>query len=75
MRVSVSRATQGAVADGGAEDWANLQLAIKQHSVHKVENADTEDREYVVSNLRTFNIEVVLVDESQTRAIGASRTV
>ena len=49
--------------DSPPECFDGLRLAIQSHSVHKVENADTEDREYVVSNLRVFQIEVVLVNE------------
>ena len=53
----------GAPVDSPPECFDGLRLAIQSHSVHKVENADTEDREYVVSNLRVFQIEVVLVNE------------
>ena len=51
--------------DGGPRIWSELQLAIAQHSVHKVETVEgTDDKEYVVSNLRKFTINVVLVDKS-----------
>ena len=51
--------TAGAIT--GAVGIGDLKLIIQAHSVHKVENEGTEDREYVVSNLRTFTVEVVLV--------------
>ena len=51
--------TAGAIT--GAVGIGDLKLVIQAHSVHKVENEGTEDREYVVSNLRTFTVEVVLV--------------
>ena len=51
--------TAGAIT--GAVGIGDLNLIIQAHSVHKVENEGTEDREYVVSNLRTFTVEVVLV--------------
>ena len=65
-------AASGVPMDSQPSAFENLKLVIQSHSVHKVENADTEDREYVVSNLRTFNIEVVLVDESNTLATGVN---
>jgi len=52
------------VADGGERPWSELQLAIKQHSVHKVEvDEATGDKLYVVSNLRKFTVEVQLLDK------------
>jgi len=39
-----------------------LQLMISNHSVHKILNQGTPDQEYVVSNLRKFTIDVMLVD-------------
>jgi len=65
-------AASGVPMDSQPSAFENLKLVIQSHSVHKVENADTEDREYVVSNLRTFNIEVVLVDEANTLATGVN---
>ena len=58
-----------APTDSHVKSFDNLRLVIQSHSVHKVENPDTEDREYVVSNLRTFNIEVVLVNEHNELAV------
>ena len=55
--------------DSHVKSFDNLRLIIQSHSVHKVEKADTEDREYVVSNLRVFNIEVVLVDQHNELAV------
>ena len=54
----------GAPVDSSPQCFDGLRLLIQSHSVHKVENPDTEDREYVVSNLRVFQIEVVLVNAS-----------
>ena len=60
------------VADGGERLWSELQLAIKQHSVHKVEvDEATGDKLYVVSNLRKFTVEVQLLDKvTQEPAMG-----
>jgi len=45
-----------------AVPWEDLQLIIRQHSVHKVEEDELNgEKIYVVSNLRKFKIEVALV--------------
>ena len=50
--------------EGGPRGWHFVHLAITQHSVHKVETIEgTNDKEYIVSNLRKFKLEVVLVDK------------
>ena len=50
--------------------WANVQLVIMRHSVHKVigDEGPTHDREYVVTNMRPFTVDVQLIDLSGERA-------
>mmetsp|Transcript_11543 Transcript_11543/g.26651 ORF Transcript_11543/g.26651 Transcript_11543/m.26651 type:complete len:403 (-) Transcript_11543:66-1274(-) len=52
----------GMPPDSGPCAWEDLRLVIMSHSVHKVLHEGTREQEYVVSNLRTFNIDVALVD-------------
>ena len=51
-----------------AEDneWKDLELYTEKHQVHRVENEGTADKGYVVSNLRKFEVSVILMD-SKTR--------
>ena len=62
----------GAPVDSSPQCFDGLRLVIQSHSVHKVENPETEDREYVVSNLRFFQVEVVLVNASNELAVDVS---
>ena len=60
-------------ADITTSDWADLQLIINQHSVHKVEEDEvTGDKTYVVSNLRKFKIEVALVHRETQPPVAAN---
>jgi len=53
-----------------------LQLVIANHSVHKILNQGIPDlQEYVVSNLRKFTVDVVLIDRVHGLAGGASEAV
>jgi hypothetical protein len=49
--------------------WSNIQLVIMRHSVHKVigDEGPTHDREYVVTNMRPFTVDVQLIDLSGER--------
>eukprot|EP00962_Isochrysis_galbana_P006897 scaffold1864_cov106-Isochrysis_galbana.AAC.6 len=53
---------KGALNDG-SYSWEGVQLVIVKHSVHKVVGTGA-DRDYVVSNLRPFTIDLQLVDIS-----------
>ena len=65
-----SQLAPGMVADGGSRDWKDLQLIISQHSVHKVEEDEvTNQRTYVVSNLRKFQIGVELLDRNTNELV------
>ena len=59
----------GAPVDSSPQCFQGLRLVIRSHSVHKVENPETENREYVVSNLHFFQVEVVLVNASNELAV------
>jgi hypothetical protein len=47
----------------GSYSWEGVQLVIVKHSVHKVVGTGA-DRDYIVSNLRPFTIDLQLVDIS-----------
>jgi hypothetical protein len=55
-----------------AKSFAGLRLVIEKHNVHKVEvpaeHHNGENREYTVSNLKTFKMEVALVNSSNELA-------
>ena len=54
--------------DSPAKSFAGLRLVIEKHHVHKVDHHNDENREYTVSNLRTFNVEVALLNASNELA-------
>ena len=54
----------GAHMDSLAQYFDGLRLLIQSQEEHKVENPDTEDRECVMSNMKSFKIEVTLVNSS-----------
>ena len=58
----MSSSSPEALRPGG---WGNIQLVIMRHSVHKViGDGPAHDREYVVTNMRPFTIDVQLIDIS-----------
>lgn len=54
--------------DSPAKSFTGLRLVIEKHPMHKVEWHNEENREYTVSNQRTFNVEVALLNESNELA-------
>ena len=50
--------------DSPAKSFAGLRLVIEKHHVHKVDHHNDENSEYTVSSLRTFNVEVALLNAS-----------
>ena len=54
--------------DSPAKSFAGLRLVIEKHHVHKVDHHNDENREYTVCNLRTFNVEVALLNASNELA-------
>lgn len=49
--------------------WDRLRLVIKSHAVHKVLNKGTPEQEYVVSNLRHFCIQLVLIGVQRVQKV------
>jgi len=51
-------------------EWKDLELYMEKHQVHKVTGNGTPQKEYIVSNLRNFEVTVVLMNRSTMRPSG-----
>ena len=54
--------------DSPTKSFAGLRLVIEKHHVHKVDHHNDENSEYTVTNLRTFDVEVALLNASNELA-------
>ena len=55
---------------GETGDWTSIQLFVQRHEVHRVENAQLPElKEYLVSNLKRFAVEVILRDRTTRQAV------
>lgn len=59
-------------AEAHAVQWNTASLVVTKHGVHKVEKGANEQKQYVVSNARKFDLEVSLVDPLNHLLRGAS---
>lgn len=50
-----------------SDTWEDCALHTEKHQVHKVMHENTEEKEYIVSNMRQFEIVVVLVNRRASR--------
>jgi len=50
-----------------SDTWEDCALHTEKHQVHKVMHENTEEKEYIVSNMRLFEIVVVLVNLRASR--------
>ena len=43
-------------------DWGSLDLCTERHAVHRVEPTATGEQEYIISNLKKFDVTLLLID-------------
>ena len=49
-------------AEDAADEWSNSRAYTEKHQVHKV-TGEGANKEYIVSNLRKFDMSMVLMDK------------